>query len=265
MISMYRSLPTLCLVALLAGPARGADEVAFWNLWKTHLAGTSKHKEAIAACDAFERNNPGDAFIVVARQFKAWHLLKQGRNEKAIALLTPLMKSGAKGLEKAASDLARGWLTRLDREIVKNALQEVYKHEVAYPEKLNVWKRGATGAPPLADRWGRSWDYRLTGFSRIPGLRNQKYGLRSILLGDVSDLDAALALPYAAQISLRPLSLRHVASGPPLVEFETDTDGGKATLAVGRRHERTLFAYMGDRIILVADYTHWKVLPKPKR
>ncbi len=261
---MHRVLPTLCLLAVVAAPVRAADEAGFWTTWKTHLAATNEHTEAVAACDAFEKKNPSDPLVVVTRQLKAWHLLKLGRNEAAAALLVPMVKPGAEGLNKAASDIARAWLTRLDRERVKAALQDIYRRDVAYPEKLDVWKGSSRKAPPLVDRWGKRWKYRLVGYSRLPGLRDQKYELQAILLGDVSDLATALELAYGEQISLRPARLKRTASGPPLVQFERGESGGKAIMAVGTRNERTFFAYMGDRIIAVADYTHWKVLPKPR-
>ncbi len=265
-MNIVRSIiATLCLSLLSALPATAADEVAFWELWKTHLAATNGHAEAVAACDAFEQKHPGDPFIIVARQFKAWHLLKLDRNADASALLTPMVTPGSTGLDKGASELARAWLTRLDRETVKAALQKVYARDVAYPEALDVWPKNAAGTPPSVDRWGKAWKYRLTGFTRIPGLRNQKYELQALLLGDTSDLAAALALPYAEQLTLKPVGLRPMTSGPPMIVFETGETGAKATMTAGTRSEGTFLAYVGDRIILVADYTHWKVLPKPRR
>ncbi len=171
---MRKVLPALYLLALAVLPARAADEAAFWTVWKTHLAATNNHAEAIAACETFEKDNPSDPLVVVTRQFKAWHLLKLKRNAEAVAILTPMVKSGATGLNKAASELARGWLTRLDRENVKIALQNAYSRDAAYPEKLNVWEQGSSDAPPLADRWGKAWGYRLVGLSPVPALRDQK-------------------------------------------------------------------------------------------
>ena len=259
------TIATLCLSILAALPAGAADEAAFWSVWKTHLTATNLHDEAIAACDAFEAERPTDPLVAVTRQFKAWHLLKLGRNAEAAALLTPMVRPGSTGLDKGVSELARAWLTRLDREIVKAALQKVYSREVAYPEKLDVWQQRDAGAPPLADRWGKGWKYRLTGFSRIPGLRNQKYELQALLLKDTSDLAAALSLPYAKQITVKPVRLRRMTSGPPMIVFKTGETGSEATMAAGTRSEGTFLAYVGDRIILLADYTHWKVLPKPRR
>lgn len=260
-----KTLVVLGLALLAAGPGRAADEMAFWNLWKTHLAASNDHARAIAVCDTFAQKHPGDPLIIVAQQCKAWHLLKQARNAEAAALLSPMVRRGVSGIKKGASDLARAWLTRLDRETVTAALQTAYKRHVAYPETLGIWKPGNVGTPPLVDRWDRTWKYRLTGFSRIPGLRDQKYELHALLLADTSDLATALALPYAKQITVQPVALRRMTTGPPMLEFQTGKTGSTSTMAVGTRSEGILLAYVGTRIILVADYTHWKALPNPMR
>ncbi len=254
----------LALLSLVGIHTRAADEVAFEKLWQTHM-GATNHARVISACQTFEANNPGDAFIVVARQLQAWHLLKLRQREQAAGILAPMVQTGATGLDKAASELARAWLTRLDREVVRAALQKRYRQEIAFPEKLDIWKANAPNTPPLSDRWGKRWSYRLAGFSRLPGLRDQKYELQSILLGDSSDLDAALALPYAQQITLNPLSIRRTTSGSPMIVFENQQSGTKTTIGVGTRNEGNFLAFAGRRIILLADYTHWKVLPVPRR
>jgi hypothetical protein len=161
--------------------------------------------------------------------------------------------------------MSRSWLTRLDREAVKEALRKVYLRDVAYPSRLDVWEEGAADAPPLVDRWGKTWQYGLVGFRHIAGLRNQKYALRSRVLLMHSDLADALQVPYAARIRLKPLGLQTLASGKALITFDAGEETGPARLSVGARHGMTVLAYVGDYIIVLGDGDHWKALAKPKR
>jgi hypothetical protein len=257
------SVAALLLLLLPIG-ARADDEKAFWEVWTLHGTSPDQHQAVMAACEAFEQAAPADPLVIVTRQLHAWHLLEQGETHAAAAILAPMIKRGATGLDKAASDIARAWLTCLDRERVKAALQAVYARHVAYPSTLDVWQTRPTETPPLTDRWDKPWTYRLVGFRHLKGMLDQKYTLSSPILGDDSDLAAALARPYADRIRLTPIRLKPMQSAPPLVEFTTGQKTGPALLAVETRYEQIQFAYMGNYIILLADRFHWKALPKPR-
>lgn len=245
--------------------ARADDERAFWDVWKLHSSTTNRHAEVLAACEGFATAAPADPLLPVTRHIAAWRLLKLGRHDEAAAILTPMVRDGAEGMQKVASDIARAWLTRLDRETLKDALQKVYLREVAFPDRLDVWANDTTNAPPLTDRWGKTWQYGLVGFKHIPGLRNQKYALRSRILLRHSDLAAALDVPYADRIRLKPVRLKTLDSGKALIEFDPGDDTGPALLTVGARHGLVALAYVGEHILLLGDGDHWKALSKPRR
>ncbi|NQU38381.1 MAG: hypothetical protein HQ523_00335 [Lentisphaerae bacterium] len=265
MISIRRRTALAAMLLLATGSISHAnDEQAFWAVWKLQSAPTNQPTEVIAACEAFETAAPADPLAIVARQFRAWQLLKLGRHGEAAALLSPMIKRGANGIDQGAADIARAWLTRLDAELVKAALQKLYLRDVAYPAQLDVWADTPTQAPPLVDRWSKSWDYRLVGFEHLPGLRNQKYRLQSNILRADSELAPALARPYADRIDLQPLRLKPMAAGAPLVEFKTNDQAGQALLASETHHGDILFAYMGDHILLLADHDHWKAVARPR-
>ena len=266
MTGMLRSVAVAAALFLgLLTTAQPADERAFWNVWTRHAAATNRHAEIIAACEAFEKANPDDPLIVVTRQLASWRLLKLRRIDDAAALLAPMANSTATSLDTAASRIARAWLTRIDRDTVKAALQQIYLRDVGYPETLDALTKRTADAPTPVDRWGRPWNYRLVGFQHIRGLPNQKYELRSAILGADSDLAGALAAPYGGRIRLHPIRLKTIVSGKPLVEFDTGANAGSAVLSVGAKHDRVTFAYMGDRIILLSDGSHWKAVPTPRR
>ena len=252
---------------LLAGLVNAGqpDERAFWDVWTIHSATTNDHKKVLAACGQFEKSAPGDPLIMVTRQLAAWRLLKLGRKDDAAALLTPMVSGATTGLKGAASEAARTWLTRLDRESLKQALQKEFVSEVAYPASLDAL--AGSGIPPalFKDRWGEQWEYRLVGFEHISGLLNQKYELRSATLGASSDLGAALAAPYGGEIGLRAVRLGPAGSGTPLVEFSAGANSDPAFLSVDATLGTITFAFMGDRIILLSDGSHWKAMSKPRR
>jgi hypothetical protein len=253
-----------CRAQTVAAP----NERGLWALWKQHTENTNRHAQVADACAAFEKASPQDPLRVVARGIAAWHLLKSGKNDAARQILLPMLADRGTDLAKAGSDIARRWMTRLDREDVRGALKEVYNRDIAFPESLEALKTlPADRRPPPADRWGKPWEYKLVGFKALRGLPNQKYELISQLLGPESDLRAALADPYAARINLKPSRLVSPAGQSEVVEFVTDGEpvARKQVMSVGSTSERIVFPYSGQNLILLSDGDCWKVLPKPRR
>lgn len=258
-------------LAVPVGYAQGADERAFWLVWQKHTENLEKHAEAVAACREFERQAPDDPLAVVVRQFAAWHLLKLGKSAEARTILAPSVTGRATAFHRVADDVARAWLTRLDRDALQAHLRQTYLRDVAFPVSLDALA-APPGAerPPLVDRWGKPWAYRLVGFKHLKGFDNQKYELQSQRLGSSSDLAKVLAMPYAGRITLRPVKLVSSASGSTLVQFADDAASGPAAkkpiqMRIGSRCGWIVFAYMGEHIILLADEDHWKAVAKPRR
>jgi len=230
-------------LAVPVGCAQGADERAFWLVWQQHIENLEKHTETVAACRVFERQAPNDPLAVVVREIAAWHLLKLGKTAEAKAILTPIVTGRATALHNVAADVARAWLTRLDHNALQALLHQTYLRDVAFPAALDVLAAPpGSERPSPVDRWGKPWTYRLVGFQHLKGFDNQKYELQSQRLGSRSDLAKALAMPYAARISLRPVKLAGSASGSTLVQFTDDAASGSAAekpiqMRIGSRHK----------------------------
>jgi hypothetical protein len=258
-------LAALICVILLAPAARAADEAALLELWQQHIAVPEKHEETITACRSFAAAHPSDPLVPVVQGIEAWHHFSAGRAAEAQRLLEPHLAAPPGPITDAARALARGWITRLDREKVAAALQVHYRKEIAYPKSLEQLasypKLPPESRPPFADRFGKPWNYRLAGFKTVSGFGDQKYVLQSQALGDLSDLRSAVKAPYASRIQVTPVQIVTTPDGSLAVKFNTGK-GGSAMVAVGRASGDLHVAFVGAQIVVVCDHTHWKVLPK---
>ena len=281
-VSMRMALLAVLLCGMGVTPhaaaADAADERAFLSLWRVQQSAPHDHAAAVAACQAFTQAHPASAFGGVADTLAAWHLLKLGRTDAAVTLLETLKRRPQAAVAQGAYEVAVGWLTRIDRARVQQALQFYYRREIGYPSTLaaltDYAALPATMTFPTTDRWGLRWNYRLVGYSRLSGLLNQKYTLRSQKLGSGSDLEQVLAMPYGEQITARMLRIPSSVPGREVVEMEIalpvdPADEGavprRLTVAAGVNawSEGLFLAYVGRNFILVCDRSHWKVYPKP--
>jgi len=238
--------------------ARAADEDALQDLWKQHTATPDDHEAVIKACGEFAQAHAGDPLLPVARGLEEWHRLKAGQKAEWQQMLTADLALPAGSVNDGARRLALAWMTRIDREQVAAALQGYYRKQVAYPKSLDLV---AAAKPPMADRFGKPWVYRLTGFAKVPGFTDQKYSLQSALLGDGSELKTAVQLPYAARIKAAPMQVVAGPASAPAVKF--NFGGSAGVVAVGQSAGELFLAYVGTQIVVVCDFTHWKILPRP--
>lgn len=257
----------LSLVLLLGTvAARAANEAALLELWNQHMAAKDDHEAAISACRAFAAANANDPLLPVAQGIEAWHHLRAGRDPEALRLLDPQVSAPAGPVADGARRLALGWLTRFDREKVTAALQLYYRKEVAYPKSLNQLaaypKLPADTRPPMNDRFGKPWVYQLTGFTKLRGLTDQKYSLQSSVLGDLSELKLALAAPYGSHITATPVQVVTAPGNTVAVKFNLPGKGA-AVIGAGQAAGDLHLAWVGSQIIVVCDYTHWRIFPRP--
>ena len=240
------------------------DESGLLQLWTTSTNAVDDHAAVTAACREFLAKTPkDDPLVVVVKGIETWRLLKMGNTNEAIKKLESIISvpEGATCLQTAGAEMARGWLTRIDREKVRLALKKIYLRDIEFPMSLEPIKSLKISAmPPFKDRWGTDWSYRLG--SSIDGMKSQYYVLESIRLKERSDLEKALALPYAGQIKLEPARMSRVSSGT--VEFVTGA-GKPAIMQTGGSSDGVTFAYLGAKLIVLADESHWSVVPKPTR
>jgi hypothetical protein len=250
-----------CIGAVLfacVAMANAADEDALQDLWKQHMTAPDDHDALIKACGEFAGAHANDPLLPIVRGLEEWHRMKAGQKEEWEKMLTADLALPAGAVNDGARRLALAWLTRVDREQVAAALQEYYRKQVAYPKSLELV---AAAKPPMNDRFGKPWVYRLTGFAKLPGFTDQKYSLQSAVLGEMSELKAAQQLPYASRIKAAPVQVVAGAGNAPAVKFNFGTAAG--VVNVGQSAGELFLAYSGTQIIVVCDLAHWKVFPHP--
>lgn len=245
-----------CLPGFLAG---AAEEAAVLELWGQHMAQPDDHQAVIKACRDFVAGHPGDPLLPVVREIEAWHLMRSGQRAEGLKIMSANLAPIANPVNDGARKLAEGWLTCADRDEVVTALQAYYRKNIAYPRSLD--QLPAPGRPPLTDRFGKPWDYKLTGLTKIKGFDDQKYALESSFLGDHSDYRAALELPYASRIQAEPLQVLVGPGNVPSVKFKRAQ--GDITIGLGQSVSNVYVAFIGARIVVVCDDMHWKIFPRP--
>ena len=279
-----RILTALCCLLILGWTSRFVtaaepNERGLWQLWSQHTTNAPDHEVLLAECQAFTNKNPSDPFVIVGQSLAAWNLLQLGRQAEAVAILKKHLDGSGSPVDAGASSLAKAWLTRLDRERVKAALQFYYRREVRYPRSLDELLAYAplpkNLAPPRQDRWGTNWRYTLVGFKSMPGLIDQKYEISAAGLGGGSDLAVALAVPYGDLIHVRPNRMLSSKPGSEIVEWiierpvaapnDAAAKPGGPTMALGVNStaEGMSIDYIGRTILIVHDNYHWKLFVRP--
>jgi hypothetical protein len=253
------------LAAVFVPAARAADEDGLVALWKQHMQAGAEHEAVIAACRAFAATHANDLLLPVARGIEAWRTLRAGNREAAFALYEADLALPPAPVNDCARRLASGWLTRADREKIDAALHAYYRKEIAYPKELAQLASHPRFKKeprlPEVDRFGKPWSYTLTSFEKFKGLADQRYALRSAVLGELSELKAAEALPYAGQISAVPLRVIAMPDNTSAVSFRQGATTALSLLGPGAGELH--LAFVGAKIIVVCDHTHWKLLPRP--
>lgn len=255
------------MVLLVSGSgALAADEAGLMAIWRRHTESPDDHAGTIAACEAFAKARANDPLVPVAQEIRAWHLLKTGQTEEAGRILEGYLTSQSDNIHRGALQVAKGWLTRLDREQVGKSLKFYYRKEVGYPADLGAISRHPKvpreAHPVLQDRFGDPWQYRLTGIKGLPKFQDQRYELLSLTLGDQSDLETALNSPYAFNIRHEPAQV-WADRKPPQVLFKKPGGGAAAALPEGAQSGEFYLAYVGGSMIVVCNHSYWKIFPTP--
>ncbi|MEI6647678.1 MAG: hypothetical protein WCP12_16695 [bacterium] len=256
----------ICVLSLMAVAVTGhaqsvkADEKGLWDVWCGGTNSAFEASEMAKACKKFRTSAPQDPFTVVVSGLEAWNHLKKGDTGTATAIFnTMLVKGPATGLRKAGDEMARSWLSRLDRDQVTRALKDIYRRDIEFPASLEVFTALGDKAPPLTDRWGKPWVYKRG--SAIKGMETQRYDLESSVLGMRSDLKGALKMGYAERIDIK--AVRMVTGNKSVVEFKTG-EGRSIFREEGDRGNIVNLIYVGSYIIVLSDGNHWSVMAKPR-
>jgi hypothetical protein len=249
-------------VALHAARPEEERAVAFlYDQWKNGPANATSVVQA--ADEILPRLAPGP-WRDAGEAFRTFALLEAGQTDKARLALEAL--HGSPSTAPAVAEWCKRWLTRLDREKVREALRASYRREIRFPESLAPLA-AISPPPPMTDRWGAPWRYRLSPPKRIPGITAQSYLLESPSLGRLSDLAAALAQPRPESPSIRPVGLvPQPGQTMPLVRFETIRPPvEQAILAVRSSWKGVTLLDVGETFLLLAENDYLFVLRRPER
>jgi len=250
------------LTSLRAQTAR-PNESGLAAVWKLNISESNDHARVASACGEFRKASPSDPLAWVADGIGAWRWLKAGDTSTAATVFERMAAAPQTDpMGKAAAVMAKRWLTRLDREKVRFALKLMYRKNIEFPPSLEDLRMlPEQFQPPYTDRWGQKWSYRLVEFKHLKGIRGQKYELISASLGASSDLETALAVPYASRIPLKPSRVIGGGAGSEAIEFAT-TDGTneKKVLNVGSESDGIRFPYRGASLLVLSDGDHWLVI-----
>lgn len=258
-----RSSPAAVLsLALAAFAATGvraaapADEAAALGLFQLHQRDGVRPDAARDACLQFEQRHAASALRPVARCLLGWDLLRLKATNEAVRALEGAA-GGAQGpMLDAAQDVARCWLSRVDRERVRTALKEHYTRHADFPASLDALRALPEAMrPPATDRWGRSWRYGITQFERIKGTKMQRYTLESPSIPPGgSDLAAALRKPYGFAMEAKPVRIE--SAGGTVVFL---VGGRTEMLSVGAKQGRAVLAWAGATVAVLSDGEYWNV------
>lgn len=260
----------LVLLSSCLNTGLAADEKGVWDIWKKTEAEPVNLTELIADCTAFKQANASDPLRPVIDGILAWAYFKSEKMADGAKLLVPVVNARNTPMQKATSDMARTWLTRIDRIVVKMVLQEYYKREIAFPAKVDdaIDKYADTIKASKVDRWGKPWNYELVGFKHLTKVpKDQKYSLQSILLGEDSDYEKALEIPFGGRINIVPMKMGLTTPGAESVYFKKADDEKSSPIHIklGERVGGVALGYVGKNILVLTDGNHWKLLPKPQR
>jgi hypothetical protein len=250
--------------------AASSDEKSIWEIWKMQQEKPDDHEAISTACLEFTKKAPKDRLALVALNIAAWHMLKMDRKDAAAKLFkTILGVQQSDHLSLAAINVSKAWMTRLDMEQMKQALQIYYQRYIEYPKTVDALKPfQKEGQPPLTDRWGKPWGYAPAEFQHLKklghGMYGQRYTIKCSILDTNSELSVATKIPYASGIQLKPVKMLSGMPGKEMVQFET-TDGkqAKTILSIGMENGGIVLAYVGPKLLILADMNHWMIVPRP--
>lgn len=241
------------------------DEQLIRHLWQQHDSAPTAHAEIAGLCARIESQHSGTPFLPLVRCLAAWHLMQQGQLENARIIWAGLASAtpGGDPIGQAAQRMARTWLTRMDRDLIRDALQKAYRDQVQYPKTLAELGPSFEGHPlPTHDRWGDPWVYEWTSFRFLRVSPGQRYRLESRNIRNTSDVREAMKIAYGNGFDIRPVRLIDAGGGRRTIVFET-AGGSSVVLTSGATHGGQTLVYAGNEIIVLTNADHWIVFPRP--
>lgn len=247
-------------VGASAGLAQSApDEAEAVRVWQAHSRVPADPAAVLVAGTRFEQQYPGSEWLPFVQGLTAWQAMTSGSTQAAVQAWERMAAAGpANPLAEAGRNQALRWLTRLDREQVRAALRTVYRRDVQYPATLEAL-RALSPPPPLTNRWGRAWTYRLESLQQVKGLSGQRYLLESPGMSGQSDLAAALEKPYRLPVALEPQRVESGAGKRPTLQC-----AGNLMIAEGSEYKGLTLVHVGVYSLIFTDADRWFLLPRPR-
>ncbi|MDD4870380.1 MAG: hypothetical protein PHR77_07450 [Kiritimatiellae bacterium] len=262
----------LCFAQTSKPSTTAGDEKSIWEIWKIQQEKPDEHGTITTNCLEYAKKAPTDPLSLVTLTIASWHMLEIDNKDAAVKLLkTVLSSSKTDALSTAAANMAKAWMTRIEMEQMKQALQLYYRKNIEYPKSIDLVKPfQKNGQPPLTDQWGKPWVYGLAEFKSLKklgamyGMYGQKYTIRSVYLGTNSELKVALKIPYASGMPLKPVKMLNGMPGKEMVQLEsTDGKQTKVVLSIGTESSGITLNYAGPKLLILSDMNHWLVVPRP--
>ena len=265
----YRPV-AVCALALAAAAASNAappsPEAAVVALVQRHAEqlGEGDLAAAAATCRAAISSGAMGRFSPVAESLLGADILAAGQTDDAAKALSKLLiqdSVNADPVSRAADTHARRWLSRIDREKVVAALKAYYADHVEYPSTLEPFRQ-LRPAPPLRDRWGDPWAYKLANFKLLKGVKAQRYTLESRSMARGSDLRRALESRPASAL---PKDWTVARGGGDSVSVIVTTPSGERTvIREGSAHAGIRFVALAGQHALFSSGDNWFVAPLAK-
>jgi hypothetical protein len=236
-------------VLILAGSAFAwePEEDIFGRLIRLNAQPQATDAAVIDAAGPAIATLPAGPYKSAAQSILGWRLLKAGKTADAKVVYESLLNDPAAPAPMA--DIARRWLTRLDREAVLAALQKEWTRTIRYPDTLESLP---APTPPLNDRWGKSWRYKTTALKRLKS-DAQRVEVQSATLEADSDLTVALARPWAAEASLRPQRIAPGVGSTVVVFQTTKTPPETVSLSEGKSWAGATLVKVGPKALLLVE------------
>lgn len=259
----------ICAFALAAAitlhAAPPSPEAAVAALLQRHSEQLAEGDAASAAASCRKALASGamGRFAPLAESLLGADLLASGQTDEAVKTLAKLIVQDAMNADpvaRAADTHARRWLSRLDREKIIVLLKAYYADNVEYPDTLEPI-RNLKPAPPMRDRWGDQWIYKLADFKLLKGVKGQRYTLESRNMGRASDLNRAIESRATTTL---PADWTVSRGGGNDTIIVTTPSGERTALRAGGVHDGMRFVMIVGQHALFSSGDNWFLAPLSK-
>lgn len=204
------------------------QEEAFLKVWNVHAQTPVDHHAVIEVCQSvMNKASTLGEFLPVVKTLAAWHLLAMDKQQDAVRIFESALTTDkmAPVLARYADTMARRWLSRIDLMQVERALKVHYADNVEFPSSLAPLFALPPGrAPAKVDRFNEPWVYSTVEFSKLTGLKNQKYTLACKAIG--AKLSQMKRFPFTSYGQKKAAILSRRSGTPIMVDFEVLTEAG---------------------------------------